>query len=181
MAKVKDRWTSDGARFMKQLDELKQLQVCIGFQSGDKKRKPGEQDGKKKSAERDVTNLDIAMWNELGTSTSPSRPFMRNSIDRHVDVIRAAAAKQIQALSSGASARQVLTMMGNIQKGLMQHEIMTGQFAPNAEITIHGGWMRSKKTGKRFYVQGKKSDRPLVHTGQLRKSVHFVIKPKGGG
>lgn len=72
MAGVKDRWTSDGARFMKQLDELKRLQVCIGFQSGDKKRKPNEQDGKKKSEKRDVTNLDIAMWNELGTSTSPS-------------------------------------------------------------------------------------------------------------
>ena len=181
MAGVKDRWTSDGARLMKQLDELKRLQVCIGFQSGDKKRKPGEQDEKKKSGERDVTNLDIAMWNELGTSTSPSRPFMRNSIDRHVDVIRAAAAKQIQALSSGASARQVLTVMGNIQKGLMQHEIMAGQFAPNAEITNHGGWMRNKKTGKPFYVQGKKSDRPLVDTGQLRQSIHFVIKPKGGG
>ncbi len=181
MAKVKDRWTSDGARFMKQLDELKQLQVCIGFQSGDKKRKPGEQDGKKKSAERDVTNLDVAMWNELGTSTSPSRPFMRNSIDRHKDRIRAVAAEQIKTLASGASARQVLTVMGNMQKGLMQHEIMTGKFAPNAEITIRGGWMRNKKTGKRFYVQGKKSDRPLVHTGQLQQSVHFVIKSKGGG
>ncbi len=181
MAGVKDRWTSDGARFMKQLDELKRLQVCIGFQSGDKKRKPGEQDEKKKSGERDVTNLDIAMWNELGTSTSPSRPFMRNSIDRHVDVIRAAAAKQIQALASGVSARKVLEAIGSMQKGLMQHEIMAGQFAPNAEITIHGGWMRNKKTGKPFYVQGKKSDRPLVDTGQLRQSIHFVIKPKGGG
>ena len=181
MAGVKDRWTSDGARFMKQLDELKRLQVCIGFQSGDKKRKPNEQDGKKKSGERNVTNLDIAMWNELGTSTSPSRPFMRNSIDRHVDVIRAAAAKQIQALASGVSARKVLEAIGSMQKGLMQHEIMAGQFAPNAEITIHGGWMRNKKTGKPFYVQGKKSDRPLVDTGQLRQSIHFVIKPKGGG
>ena len=181
MAGVKDRWTSDGARFMKQLDELKRLQVCIGFQSGDKKHKPNEQDGKKKSGERNVTNLDIAMWNELGTSTSPSRPFMRNSIDRHVDVIRAAAAKQIQALASGVSARKVLEAIGSMQKGLMQHEIMAGQFAPNAEITIHGGWMRNKKTGKPFYVQGKKSDRPLVDTGQLRQSIHFVIKPKGGG
>lgn len=180
MAVVKDRWTSEGARFMKQLDELKQLQVCIGFQKGDKKRKPGRPDGKKKSGERSVTNLDIAMWNELGTSSSPSRPFMRNSVDNHMDVISAAAAQQIQALASGVSARKVLEAIGNMQKGLMQHEITTGRFAPNAEITICGGWMRSKKTGKRFYVQGKKSDRPLVHTSQLRQSVHFVIKPKGG-
>lgn len=169
MGGVRDQWTADGKRFMRELEDLTRLKVCIGYQASDGEHKAMKQDGKRrkkgKTSKKDksISNLDVAMWNELGTSRSPSRPFMRNSIDNHTDVIRAAAGAQIKQLAAGASARAVLESMGAIQKGLMQREITEGRFVANASSTI----LR------------KKSDRPLVDTGQMRQSIHFVIKPKG--
>lgn len=169
MAGVKDRWTDEGKRFMRELQELSRLKVCIGYQSSDGEHKARKQNGKRRKKgktpkeDKSVSNLDVAMWNELGTSRSPSRPFMRNSIDNHTDVIRAAAGAQIKQLATGASARAVLESMGTMQKGLMQHEITEGHFLANAPSTI----------------RRKKSDRPLVDTGQMRQSIHFVIRPKG--
>jgi hypothetical protein len=48
-------------------------------------------------------------------------------------------------------------------------------WAPNSPITIHGGWMANKKTGKPFYVKGKGSDRPMIDTGELRRSIRGVF------
>lgn len=48
-------------------------------------------------------------------------------------------------------------------------------WAPNAPITINGGWMRNKKTGKVFYVKGKHSDKPLIDTGSLRASIKGIF------
>lgn len=84
MAGAKDRWTSKGKNFMKELDELCGLKVCVGFQSQDSKNKRK----KKSGSDKEVTNLDVAMWNELGTQYMPSRPFMRNSIDKNKPVIK---------------------------------------------------------------------------------------------
>lgn len=52
-------------------------------------------------------------------------------------------------------------------------------WAPNAYITIHGGWMKNKKSGKVFYVKGKKSDKPLIDTGELRKSIRAIFYKEG--
>ncbi len=165
MAKEKDRWTDKGIRFMQGLEELSRFKVCVGFQSSGKKRKPEKQKGKKRGKSRDVTNLDVAIWNELGTSNSPARPFMRNSIDNHLDAITACAEKQIRSVTSITSARRALKVMGVMQENLMKCEIEEGDFVENAPSTI----------------RRKRSDRPLIDTGQLRQSIHFVIKPKGGG
>lgn len=172
MAGVRDRWTADGKRFMRELEELARLKVCIGYQSDDpdNNRNPKEKSKKcrrkrktKSDEERIVTNIDVALWNELGTSRSPSRPFMRNSIDNHTDVIRAFAAGQIKQLAAGASARDVLNSMGDMQAGLMQYEIEEGKYKANAPSTL----------------RQKESDRPLIDSSQLQQSIHFVIKPKG--
>lgn len=62
-AKIRDRMTPEGIRFMKMLKELSELEVRIGFQHG-------------KATEDDGTDVcDIAAWNELGTVNMPSRPF----------------------------------------------------------------------------------------------------------
>lgn len=106
---------------------------------------------------------DVAAWNEFGTVRSPSRPFMRNSIDNNVDKIKAFGAAQVRRIAAGATSRDVLNAMGAMQKGLMQHEITEGHFQSNALST----------------VRRKKSDRPLVDTGQMRQAIHFVIKSKG--
>ena len=156
---VEDKRTPEGERFMKELRELAELEVGIGFQ----RVTASEENG------TDIT--DIAMWNEFGTEGKyggehiPSRPFMRDSVDKHIPAIEHMLKAQEGALLNGASARKVLETVGVFQKDLMQTEIEQGDFVANAEATI-------KRKG---------SDKPLIDTGQMKNSVNFWIQKKGSG
>ena len=144
-----DRITPEGRRFLGQIEQLKKLQVQVGFQAG----AAADEDGV------DIAN--IAMWNELGTSRSPARPFMRKSVDENTDKIKSMCARQLKRL--GASAQDILEKIGVFQKGLIQRKIVDGTFEPNAPSTI-------RKKG---------SSRPLIDTGRMRQSVNFIIRRKG--
>lgn len=50
--------------------------------------------------------------------------------------------------------------------------------APNAPITIHGGWMRNKVTGQMIYVKGKGSSKPLIDTGAMLGSITYAVREK---
>ena len=146
-----DRITPEGRRFLGQIEQLKKLQVQVGFQAG----AAADEDGV------DIAN--IAMWNELGTSRSPARPFMRKSVDENTDKIKSMCARQLKRLPQGASAQDILEKIGVFQKGLIQRKIVDGTFEPNAPSTI-------RKKG---------SSRPLIDTGRMRQSVNFIIRRKG--
>lgn len=150
--KIKDRVTADGVKFQKTLEELKRLQVRIGIQQG-----AGSEDG--------VDLVDIAMFNELGTEHIPSRPFLRDSVDAHEAEINSFLQSATKSLFRGGSAETVLKRIGVFQKGLIQKEISSGNFAPNSPATI-------RKKG---------SDRPLIDTGRMRQSINYVIQDKGDG
>lgn len=150
--------TRDGARFRAEMNKLKKLQVRVGYQNGkaNKKDHNGE--------ETDVDLCDVAMFNELGTSIAPSRPFMRQSVDKNADKINRFLKAQLQRIKSGqATAEDVMKAIGVFQKGLVQETIKNGEFTPNAPATI------SKKG----------SSKPLIDTGQMRQSVNFVVCNKG--
>lgn len=150
--KNRDVLTPEGKKFFSEIKKLNKLQVRVGFQQGDEQ-------------EEGVDLLDIAMWNELGTSSSPSRPFMRKSVDENEEKINAFLNVQIKKLAKGeATAEQVFKAVGAFQKGLVQEKIKNGEFEPNSPYTI-------KKKG---------SDKPLIDTGTMRQSVNFVITEKGG-
>ncbi|MBR1821501.1 MAG: hypothetical protein IJ769_07760 [Clostridia bacterium] len=53
-----------------------------------------------------------------------------------------------------------------------------GHFAPNAGITVEGGWMWNRIAHKPFKVKGKGSSTPLIDTGSLRSSITHVIEGK---
>ena len=72
--RIKETVTADGKKLKKMLEELGKLEVAVGIQEGEK-----YPDG--------TSVLDVAMWNELGTETIPSRPFIRDSVDNHVGEI----------------------------------------------------------------------------------------------
>ncbi len=148
----RDRLTPGGKKFFEEIEKLKNLQVRVGYQQGEAQ----EDDG--------VDLLDVAMWNELGTSRAPSRPFMRKSVDENADKISAFLKAQLQKLARGeTTAEQILKAVGVFQKGLVQAKIRDGDFAPNAPRTI----------------RRKGSDKPLIDTGRMRQSVNFVITQKG--
>lgn len=148
-----DRITSEGRRFYAQIDELKKLQVHVGFQAG----QDTEEDG--------IDVAGIAILNELGTSSTPARPFMRKSVDENSSKIKSMCATQLKRLVHGATARDVLEKIGVFQKGLIQQKIVNGTFEPNAPSTI-------RKKG---------SSRPLIDTGRMRQSVSYIVRRKGEG
>lgn len=147
-----DRLTPEGKKFYAELEKLKKLRVAIGYQQG------------QGTSEDGVDMADIAMWNELGTSGAPSRPFLRKSVDENEEKIIVFGQLQAKRLTQGATAQEILTALGAMQKGLVQEKIVDGNYAPNAPSTI-------RKKG---------SDKPLIDTGRMRQSVNFVITEKEG-
>ena len=86
--------------------------------------------------------------------------------------------QQLAAIVKGqATAEKALQAIGTMQVGLIENELKTGNFEPNAPITIEGGWMT--RNGKAFFIKGKKSNQPLIDTGRLRQSIKYVIQAKG--
>lgn len=151
-----DRITGAGQAFFKQIAELQKLQVRVGYQRGENVKT--DEDGK------EADYCDIAMWNELGTSNGiPSRPFMRDSVDKNQSQIDEACKDALQTISKGGTAEQILKQLGNMQKAFVQQTIVSGEFVENAPSTV-------KKKG---------SDKPLIDTGGLRKNVDFTICKKG--
>lgn len=154
MAKVKitDEYTAEGLRLKKALKELDKLECFIGFQRGEAKEKDGT----------DIT--DIAAWNELGTSRGiPSRPFIRNTVDLNEDEINDTLDQMVTEIMNGATAEQVLRETGAYLKGKMQTEITDGSYAPNDPATI----------------KRKRSDKPLIDTGDMRRNVNYQIGKRG--
>ena len=151
--RFRDRLTPEGQRFFRELAELKELEVRVGFQRGE-------------AQEEDGTDIcDVAAYNELGTDHIPARPFIRQSVDDNESKIKSFLKAQVKDFGKGKSAEQMLKEIGIFQKDLMQDKITSGSFAPNADSTI-------KKKG---------SSKPLVDTGRMRQSVKYVIQKKGSG
>jgi len=177
-----DKITPEGKKFFKQIAELKKLQVRIGFTESKSGHGKNHESVSAKDYEDGETVAEVAMWNELGTSGKypiPSRPFMRQSVDKNESTSRKMCELQIQAIARGATAEEALKAIGALQVGLVQNEIRNGGFAKNAPITIEGGWIWTS-SGKPFYIKPKKSAKPLIDEGRLRQSVHYVIQAKGG-
>ena len=118
----------------------------------------------------------IAKWNEFGTYNIPPRPFMRTAqakANRRV----ANAVKQL--LQDGTTMEEVCKTAARLLKAELKESIARGNWQANAPITVNGGWMRNKKSGKMFYVKGKKSTRPLIDTGNMLQSIHTGIIKNG--
>lgn len=150
--RFKEIKTPEGERLKKALEEIRKLEVFVGFQAGEAKSEDG------------VDVATYAAFNEIGTSTIPSRPFIRQSVDGNADKIRAFQEQCIRQLVNGKSPEAVLRQIGVFQKGLVQEEITDGSFTPNSPATI-------KRKG---------SDKPLIDTGTMRQSVNYKIGKKGG-
>jgi len=144
-----DRITPDGKKFYKEIAELARLKLHVGFQHGETED----------NSAADIADIaDIAMWNELGTSNIPPRPFIRQSVDNNASRITAMCKRQLQGITKGTgTAQSAYESLGVMQKGLIQNEILNGGFVPNAPATI-------RKKG---------SDKPLIDTGKMRQSVTF--------
>lgn len=146
-----DDLTPEGKRYFAELMKLCSFEVRVGFQAKENDYKDG------------TALVDVAAFNEFGTSEIPARPFMKQSFDNHEDKLRSTGRKINNMLANGDSAEKAFKTVGVAAKGLVQKEIRDGVFEPNTPATI----------------RSKGSDRPLIDTGHMRQSVNYVIKRKG--
>ena len=104
----------------------------------------------------------------------PARPFM-DTIKKHSDELSEFSQ---QALSSLETADAVADAIGSQAKSMIQDAIKDEEWAPNAPITIEGGWMMNeygKKGPVPVHIEGKSSTKPLIDTGTLRQNCQYVI------
>lgn len=142
--------TPEGKRYFKELEKLMKLEVQVGFQAGEKTYEDG------------TDLVDVAAYNEYGSSDTPARPFMKQSFENHEDELQKACDRVNQTLNKGGTAETGLKELGVFVKGLVQDEIVDGGFEPNAPSTI----------------EKKGSAQPLIDTSTMRQSVNFVIKKR---
>ena len=107
-----------------------------------------------------VDLVDIAAWNEYGTSRIPPRPFMRLSTEKNAKKWANIAKTQVGRVIDGAPVSQAMDFIGSVAKGDIQEVIGDRSLlAANAPST----------------VRRKKSDAPLIDTGRLRQSVDYRV------
>ncbi len=140
--------TADGEKFFAELNKLKESEIHVGFQAGENNYPDG------------ADLVQIACYNEYGTSRIPARPFMKQSWENHKPELNKMCAKAFKTIANGGTAEAACKMVGVFGVGLVQDEIVNGGFAPNAPSTI----------------AKKGSSQPLIDTGHMRQSVKYVIK-----
>ncbi len=153
-------------KFFHRLKDPRDAGVNIGWFADQKYPKRRDRDGE------NVAN--VARWNEFGTRAGvPSRPFLRTTIHNNERKWHELLKTMIQrAIDEDKAFTPVLKLFGEQVKADIQETILDGGWLPNASITIKGGWMRNKVSGKPFKVIGKGSSKqPLVDTGTMVKSV----------
>lgn len=110
---------------------------------------------------------EYAVYNELGTSRIPARPFMRQTASNHTD-------DWLQIVSSRLkyneitrdNAKRVMGLTGEAMKSHIQETIQKGTFAPNAPKTV----ANKRRKGK------VEPDHPLIDTGQMLASIISEVK-----
>jgi len=114
--------------------------------------------------------VDVAFWNEFGTSTSPERPFMRSAIDTNLGKIR----KQQEVLfgeiiAGEKTVNKALQSLGATIRFLIQNRIQTATSwaVPNAPSTAR----RKRRTGFRGAA-------PLQETLVLLRAISSRVNGK---
>lgn len=123
-------------------------------------------EGGKTHGKDKATILDIATYNEFGTSRIPARSFVRAWFDESEARLRQDLYTLVQSVVAGKrTADQVLELLGLRGVGQIQARIARHISPENAPST----------------VKRKGSSTPLIDTGALRSSVTYKVEDKGGG
>lgn len=141
-------------------------QVLVGIPSTTAEREPDPEDP------QPLTNAEIGYIQENGAPEAniPARPFLRPGISGAVPQIVARYENGAKAVLDGrlASIDQVHAQVGLSAQNAVRKKITDGPFAPLKPSTLANRRAR-----------GRKGERPLIDTGQLRNALTFVVRPKG--
>lgn len=109
---------------------------------------------------------EYAMYNELGTSRIPARPFMRTTANEHQNEWCETLAGALKGEILKDNAKSAMGLVGEQMKAHIQQTIQKGSFAPNSPRTI----ANKRAKGKR------EPDHPLIDTGQMIASIISEVK-----
>lgn len=161
--------TPEGRAAMERLNELADVTIEVGYQAD------------QKAADEETSLAEIAYWNHYGTLHKdgsvmiPARPFM-DTIKKHSEELSEFSQ---WALETKSTAAEVANSIGSRAVSMTQDAILDEEWAPNAPITIEGGWITNEygKDGPTpVYIKGKGSTEPLIHTSSMLQNCHYVIK-----
>lgn len=163
------------------LGTLASLEVLVGIPTdkGARKADPADPDGGA------MTNAQLGYIHETGSPTRniPARPFLKPGVRKArkaiTDQLRAAALAALDGNEGGV--RTAYNKAGLIAQNSARAQFVDGDLAPLAESTLdkRTGTVRGEdgkiiKTGKTRRETGAVN--PLILTGQLRKSITYVVR-----
>lgn len=167
MADYELRLTPEGAAALKAIEDLDGVTIKVGWANGMKTASGGSQPvkGKQRKAGGAVVPspaslAEIAMFNELGTSTIPARPFMKQAFENNQDEIEDFLSQGLKKIAVSGKFQQFLQLLGVKLVDVVQSEIEEGQFTPNSAATI----------------RRKGSAHPLIDTSTMKNSVGYEIE-----
>ena len=134
--------------------------------------------GSKKGQPKKITIAEEAFYNCMGVPEMniPPRDYQKRTIDNNMGKWRKYAKNALKTQGT----EKVAQALGISAKDETKATIANFGAPANAPITIYGGWMRNKVTGKMFYVEGKGKDQPLVDNGDLLRSITYQVIGKDG-
>ena len=166
---------------VKGFDWIRHHEVLVGITQEKSSRSNGQ-----------LTNAELMYIHTNGSPVNhiPPRPVIEPAISeeetfkRICDEIK----NGMQSAFAGnlAGAERFYAKAGVIGMRAAQDYFTSGNLAPNAPITINGGWMRNHVSGKPVLIGhidpetgkiiGKGSSRPLIDKGSLRKAITYVVR-----
>lgn len=145
---------------LKSVIAMTRNRVLVGVPSAKAAREADDAHG----ADREINNAALAYIHDNGAPEAgiPARPFMRPGIENAKPAIIKGFKEAGQAALSGQHDRVVkmLNRIGLTAQSAIQEKITDGPFVPLKPETI----------------ERKGSDKPLIDTGQLRKSITYVVE-----
>jgi hypothetical protein len=110
---------------------------------------------------------EYAVYNELGTSRIPSRPFMRQTVANHQEEWCQTVAGSLNYKDiTQSNGKRAMGLVGEQMKAHIQQTIQKGSFAPNSPKTV----AIKRNKGK------VEPDHPLIDTGQMIASIISEVK-----
>ena len=152
--------------FQKAIQALLKQEVLIGIPADSPAREPepGEPSA--------PSNALVGYIQEFGSPERniPARPFLVPGVEAIKDkaVARLKKAGEDALKGDPSKVDQALHAVGLMGQASVQAKITDGPFAPLAPRTL-----------AQRRARGRTGDRPLIDTGQLRRSVTYVIRTKG--
>lgn len=126
--------------------------IAVGVQEAD--------GAKKHNGKGNATVVEVATWQEFGTKYIPARSFLRAYVDENSARLRQMMFVLMQSVIKGSRTKeQAVNILGQKMVGEIQARISARIPPPLAASTI----------------KRKKSDVPLIDTGQLRASITYRV------